>query len=158
MTVSPKKLIDPRYLIALGFGSGLAPRAPGTAGTLAAVLPFLLLTQLPLAWYAGVVVVAFALGVWVCDWVARDMDVKDPGPIVWDEFVGFWIACFMLPPGWYWVVFGVIAFRAFDILKPWPVSLIDRSVARGLGIMLDDVAAGVYALIMIQTLAWLIAF
>ena len=78
------------------------------------------------------------------------MAVKDPGAIVWDEFVGLWIALAWLPDRWLWLVAGFALFRFFDILKPWPVSYLDRNVGGGLGIMLDDVAAGLYALLVIQ--------
>ncbi len=157
MSIPANKLLDVRYLLALGFGSGLARRAPGTFGTFAAVLPFLLMQHLPPLFYVGIVFVSFVAGVLICDWVANDMAIKDPAAIVWDEFVGLWVALFMLPEGWWWIVVGVAIFRFFDIVKPWPVSVLDRSVGGGLGIMADDVAAGVYTLIMVQTIAWALA-
>jgi phosphatidylglycerophosphatase A len=85
------------------------------------------------------------------------MQVKDPACIVFDEFVGVWIALFMLPAGWLWVVMGFAAFRFFDILKPWPVGWLDRNLAGGWGIMLDDVAAGLMSLVLVQLLALLLA-
>ena len=146
----------PLYFAAFGFGSGLSPKAPGTAGTIAAVPLYLLIAGLHPGIYAAVVFIAFVAGVAICDWVARDMAVKDPGAIVWDEFVGLWIALFMLPNGWYWLLFGFLLFRIFDILKPWPVSYFDRELAGGLGIMLDDVAAGFYSLIVLQISAYVV--
>ena len=141
-----------RHWLAFGFGSGLAPKAPGTFGTLAAI-PFYLLIA-PLAWpyYLGLIVVLTVLGIWVCDRTARELGAKDPSAIVWDEFIGFFMT--MLPVsatlltathGWIWVVAGFLAFRLFDIWKPWPIRVIDERVGGGLGIMLDDVLAGLMA-------------
>lgn len=150
-----KVFTHPFYFVAFGFGSGLSPRAPGTAGSVAAIPLYLLIAGLHPGMYAAAVFIAFVVGVIVCDWVARDMAVKDPGAIVWDEFVGLWIALFMLPNGWYWLLTGFLLFRLFDILKPWPVSFFDRELKGGLGIMVDDVAAGFYSLIVLQAAAYL---
>jgi phosphatidylglycerophosphatase A len=141
--------------IACGFGSGLSPFAPGTAGSLAALLPWLLLRELPLAYYALALVLAFALGAGVCRWAVNALRVKDPASVVWDEFVGLWIALaplVWLPRGWMWIFAGFILFRIFDICKPWPVSWADRHVAGGMGVMLDDVIAGIYAAIVLALL------
>lgn len=147
-----KVFSDPRYLLAYGFGSGLLPRMPGTFGTIAAVPFYLLLAQLHFAAYVVAVVLLFGLGVYVCDRVARELNQQDPGAIVFDEFVGLWIALFLLPTGWYWLLTGIVLFRIFDILKPWPVGWLDRNLKGGLGIMADDVAAGVYAFACLQLL------
>lgn len=149
-----KVFTDPRYFVAFGFGSGLAPKAPGTIGTMAAVPVFLIFSGLHPGIYAGIVVAALVAGIMICDSVAADMSIKDPSAIVWDEFVGLWIALFMLPEGWYWLVAGFILFRFFDILKPWPVSFFDRELTGGLGIMMDDVAAGLYSLGLLQCAAY----
>jgi phosphatidylglycerophosphatase A len=157
MKIEPRQVFtDPRYLLALGFGSGLSPKAPGTIGTIAAIPFFLLLNQLDPIVYAVLVIVAFAGGVFVCDWVANQMDLEDPGPVVFDEFVGLWVALFLLPNGWYWVIVGFLLFRFFDILKPWPVNWLDRNLKGGLGIMADDVAAGVYSLAVLQFVAFVL--
>jgi phosphatidylglycerophosphatase A len=149
-------LQKPSALLAFGFGSGLSPKAPGTAGTLAAV-PFLWgLNQLSLYTYLGVTLVAFLLGVWLCERCSRWLGVHDHGGIVWDEFVGFWIACIALPPGWLWLLAAFALFRFFDALKPWPISWLDKNLHGGFGIMVDDVAAGVASLICLQVAAvWL---
>ncbi|MCB1691878.1 MAG: phosphatidylglycerophosphatase A [Pseudomonadales bacterium] len=144
---------DPRYFVAMGLGSGLAPRAPGTFGTLAAVPFYFALIQLSPVWYLVALILLFAAGVYVCEFVSREMEIKDPGAIVFDEFVGLWLSLFMLPGGWYWLPAGVVLFRVFDILKPFPVSWFDRNVKGGLGIMADDVVAGLYALAAVQLLA-----
>lgn len=152
-----RRLIDPRYLLALGFGSGLAPRAPGTFGSLAALVLFLPLSLLPPLWYAVVVVVMFGVGTWVSDFVAKDLAIKDPGMIVIDEFVGLWIALFLLPAGWIYLLIGFALFRLFDVLKPWPVSWCDEQLKGGFGIMMDDVVAGIFALGAIQLGAFFVA-
>lgn len=134
--------------IACGFGSGLSPVAPGTAGSLAALLPWLLLRELPLIGYLAAIALAFALGVWACGFAIRTLRVEDPAAVVWDEFVGQWIALaplLWLPRGWVWIFASFILFRIFDICKPWPVSWADRKVGGGFGVMLDDVIAGGYA-------------
>jgi len=114
-------LRHPAGWIASGFGSGLAPFAPGTAGTLAALLPWLLLRELALPYYAAAVLVAFVVGIWACGWVVEKFRVEDPGFVVWDEFIGLWLALAPLlwrPRGWLWIFFGFILFRMFDISKP----------------------------------------
>jgi phosphatidylglycerophosphatase A len=151
-----KVFTNPLYFVAFGFGSGLAPKAPGTFGTIAALPIFLLLTNLHPAIYAVIVLVALGAGIFICESVAADMEIKDPSAIVWDEFVGLWITLFMLPSGWYWLVAGFILFRFFDILKPWPVSYFDRELKGGVGIMMDDVAAGLYSLGILQFTAYAI--
>lgn len=152
---SPRVLLrDPAGWIATGFGSGLAPRAPGTVGTLAAVLPWLVLRELPLWGYLAVVLAAFALGVWAAQRVIERLRIEDPGLVVWDEFVGLWIALIAVPDGWAWVVIGFGLFRLFDIAKPWPVSWADARLKGGFGAMFDDALAGLYALAALQALAW----
>lgn len=147
---------NPIHFLAFGFGSGAIPKAPGTWGTLAAV-PFVLLwQQLPLAGYALVLIVATLLGVWLCDRTARDMGVHDHGGIVWDEFVGLWLTMLLAPPGWLWLLGGFALFRLFDIWKPWPIGWVDRRVGGGLGIMLDDLLAGLMALLVLLVVELLI--
>ncbi|MGV3593427.1 MAG: phosphatidylglycerophosphatase A [Gammaproteobacteria bacterium] len=145
-------LRNPVHLLAFGFGSGLAPKAPGTFGTLAAIPLYLVFAQLPLAAYALMLVLAFGLGIWICDKAARDLGVHDHGGIVWDEFVGLWITLFVAPPGWWWIVIGFLLFRFFDIVKPFPISWLDRRVTGGLGIMVDDAVAGSFAWFCLQLL------
>ncbi|WP_428035143.1 phosphatidylglycerophosphatase A family protein [Amphritea sp.] len=143
---------NPVHFLAFGLGSGASPWAPGTAGTVAAIPLFLLLQPLSLAWYAAVLVITFVVGIYLCGKTSEDMGVHDHGGIVWDEFVGYWITMFAAPPGWLWIVIGFVLFRLFDIIKPWPISWADKQVAGGLGIMLDDVLAGLMALACLQLL------
>lgn len=145
----------PAGWIACGLGAGLSPFAPGTVGSLVALLPWLALRELPPAYFAIALIAAFALGVWACDWAVRQLRIADPGALVWDEFVGQWIALTPLllwSRDWPWVFAGFILFRIFDIVKPWPVSWADRNVHGGLGVMLDDVLAGIYAAIVLTLL------
>ena len=148
--MSAGRLRNWRHLLAFGLGSGLSPFAPGTFGTLVAVPLYLLLAQLPPWAYAAAVLAAFAFGVWLCASVSRDLRVHDPGGIVWDEFVGYWITMILVPLTWYWMLAGFVLFRLFDIWKPFPISYLDKKVEGGFGIMLDDAVAGLYAAICLQ--------
>jgi phosphatidylglycerophosphatase A len=134
--------------IACGFGSGLSPWAPGTAGSAAALLPWLALRELDAPYYVLVVAIAFAIGAWASNVAIDRLRIADPGAVVCDEFVGQWIALLPLvlaPRGWPWVVVAFGLFRLFDVWKPWPVSWADRRIHGGVGVMLDDVIAGAYA-------------
>lgn len=150
-------LAHPAGWLASGFGAGFAPRAPGTVGTLASLLPWLALRELPLTLYAAVLIFAFALGVWASNWVIRRTGVQDPSVVVLDEFVGLWIALAAAPRGWPWALAGFALFRLFDIWKPWPVRWADAKVGGGFGAMLDDALAGLYALIVLQIAARMLA-
>lgn len=154
-SVRAKVFSRPDYFLAFGMGSGLSPKAPGTAGSVVGLLLFVPVLMLPVLVQLAVVVLGFIFGCWICERVASDMSVKDPGGIVWDEFVGMWIVMLWLP-GWYWLIPAFLLFRFFDVLKPWPVSFADRSLTGGIGIMVDDVLAGLYALACLQLIAWLI--
>ena len=141
----PKVWSNIWHFLAFGFGTGLAREAPGTWGTLAglAVMPLLYWLPLPLAllW----IVLASIFGIWLCGRVAEDLGVHDHGGIVWDEMVGIWLTLILLPNSLMWWVLGFILFRILDIVKPWPISWLDRRLSGGLGIMLDDMLAGVIA-------------
>ena len=147
-----KVMTNPVHILAFGFGSGLAPFAPGTFGTLMAVPLYLIMMQLSLVPYLIVTAIVCITGVWICDKSSKLLGVHDHGGIVWDEFAGFFITMIAAPAGWLWIVIGFALFRLFDIWKPWPISLLDKKVDGGLGIMIDDIVAGVYALICIQAL------
>ncbi|GAA4091036.1 phosphatidylglycerophosphatase A family protein [Zhongshania borealis] len=152
MKIPVSLLKNPVHLLSVGFGSGLAPKAPGTFGTIAA-LPFWYGLQfLPPAYYVVVLILAFVLGVYLCGATADALGVHDHGGIVWDEFVGLWIALFMVPMHITWIALGFVLFRLFDIWKPWPIRVLDAKVHGGFGIMIDDVLAGVYAYLVLQLL------
>ena len=144
-------LKNPWHLLATGFGSGLSPFIPGTMGTLAAVPFFLLLAQLPFTAYVIVVLISCVIGIQICQVTSADMKVHDHGSIVWDEFAGFWITMSIVPAlnipltEWKWLITGFILFRFFDMVKPWPIGWLDKRVHGGLGIMVDDIVAGVMA-------------
>ena len=144
---------NPVHFLAFGLGSGAAPWAPGTVGTAAAVIPYLLWIQfLSPVWFIGLLLVTFIIGVWLCERTSEDLGVHDHSGIVWDEFVGYWLTMFLAPQGWELALVGFVLFRFFDVLKPWPVKWADRRVAGGFGIMVDDVLAGVYAWLGMQVL------
>lgn len=140
-------LRDPVHLLALGFGAGLSPVAPGTFGTLVALPLAWGLLRLPLG--VAVVIVAMLVvgGIRICGESARRLDCHDHPGIVWDEIAAFAALALVLPPGLIWLGIGFGLFRLFDIVKPWPIRDLDHRLAGGLGIMLDDLAAAVYAAI-----------
>ena len=148
-------LTDPLHILAFGFGTGLSPVAPGTVGSLVGVLFAWLTLDLGLP-VQLVIAAAIALsGIWICGESARRIGVHDHGGIVWDEIAGMYITLLVAPPtiaGW---VLGFALFRAFDIAKPWPIRDLDHRLGGGLGIMLDDLAAALYALILLGLYRWL---
>ncbi len=148
---------NPFHWIAIGFGSGLSPIAPGTIGTLAAIPFYLLLSMLTLPFYLIVIVATIFIGIYACQKATDTIGVEDHGGIVWDEFTGYFITMIAAPSGWHWVFIGFILFRFFDILKPQPVGWIDQHVKGGLGIMIDDIIAGFMALIVMQLFAYFTA-
>jgi phosphatidylglycerophosphatase A len=165
----PAELIwsTPEHLLAFGFGAGLAPRAPGTFGTLVGVIFFAGLLWLPWPAYLAATLALFAFGCWVCGESARLLGVHDYGGIVFDEIVGYLIAA--APLVWLrpasvsgWLVGAVLAFvlfRVFDITKPWPIRVFDRRVHGGIGIMIDDAIAGlVAALLLVAVRRWIWTF
>lgn len=144
-------LKNPWHLLATGFGSGLSPIVPGTMGTLASLPFYLFLAHLSLPLYGLVVIASCVIGVKICQVTSDDMGVHDHGSIVWDEFAGMWITMLVVPMfglavfDWKWLATGFVLFRFFDMVKPWPIGWLDKRVHGGLGIMLDDIVAGVMA-------------
>lgn len=142
-------LKTPSGLLAFGFGSGLSPFAPGTAGTIAAIPFAIALKNLSSIWFWLVLVATFALGVWLCGRVSERMGVHDHGGIVWDEMVGYWLAVAFVPNQWEWLLAAFVIFRFFDIFKPWPIRQLDKNVTGGFGIMIDDVLAAIYTIVLL---------
>lgn len=142
----------PHHWLAFGFGAGLSPWAPGTLGTLVGVPLYLLLAPLPLEGYLAAVGILGLIGVWACGKTAAELGQGDPSAVVWDEILGILVTLTAAPPGWIWIGAGVVLFRAFDILKPWPISALDRHLKGGWGILLDDVLAGLCAWALLQGL------
>jgi phosphatidylglycerophosphatase A len=147
-------MATPTGFLAFGFGSGLSPRAPGTAGTVAALPLAVLLVQLPLLAGLLVVIAAFVIGIYLCEVTGRELGVHDHGGIVWDEFVGMWLVLLFVPFHWTWWLAAFVLFRVFDIIKPWPIQWLDKHVRGGFGVMLDDLLAAIYALAPLLAVLW----
>jgi phosphatidylglycerophosphatase A len=140
--------------LATGFYVGKIPKAPGTWGSLAALLPWLLVKDLPLSSYLLLLAALLVLGFFVAGAAEKLLDTPDAGCIVIDEFLGMFVTLTAAPAHPLAWLAGFVLFRIFDIAKPFPVSWFDRHIHGGLGIMLDDVAAGIYALLSLQLLWW----
>ena len=136
--------------LAQGFGTGWSPLMPGTCGTLVGVGVYLLLPPLPLSGYFLITLSLLGIGIGICGRTARLIGNNDHPSIVFDEIVGFLITMIGAPDGWLWVVMGFVFFRLFDITKPWPIRWVERHFQGGLGIMLDDVVAGIFSLLCLQ--------
>lgn len=153
-------LTRPSYLLAAGFGAGLSPLAPGTVGSALALALFLPALLLPLWMQLAIIALAFAIGVPLCGRLAKDLQQKDPGVIVWDEFVGMWLALLPLNAlesplawqSWPWLLAAFLVFRLLDIIKPWPANWADQRLPGGAGVMLDDAVAGGYTLAILMAL------
>lgn len=156
MELPAPDLSNPIHLLAFGLGAGLAPWAPGTVGSLAALLPWWLAAKLGHWGYAGVIVAVGLAGVVVCGIAAEDLVFHDHPGIVWDEMGGLLVALIGLPRTWRTGLAGFLAFRLFDILKPWPVGWVDQTLGGGIGIVLDDLLAGLYALALLHAGWWLL--
>lgn len=144
----------PMQFLASGFGSGCAPVAPGTFGTLAAIPVWMMLSFLSPIPYVIAVIAIFILGCYVSEKASQELNVHDHGGIVIDEFVGFFITMFLVPFSWINILLGFVLFRIFDVIKPWPIKIVDRQVKGGFGIMVDDVLAGVMALLSMHIILW----
>lgn len=138
-------LSHPAHFLALGFGSGLSPKAPGTAGTITSIPIWLWLAEQSFIFQSIFLLLSFFVGIYFCGKTGQALGAQDHGAIVWDEFVGFWLTMMFAPTGFIWVLLGFSLFRLFDIWKPWPINYLDRHLHGGLGVMLDDVLAGIFA-------------
>ena len=138
-------LKNPVHFLALGFGSGLIPFMPGTFGSLAAIPLLLLMAQIPLWAFITITLLASVIGIYLCGKTADDMQVHDHGSIVWDEIAGMFITFLFVPISAMSLCLGFVLFRIFDIVKPWPIGVIDKRLHGGSGIMLDDIIAGAMA-------------
>jgi phosphatidylglycerophosphatase A len=160
MNQSPPNLVrtvltDPVHILAFGFGTGLSPVAPGTVGSLVGVAFAWLSRDLGLLPQLAIAAAIIVAGIWICGESARRIGVHDHGGIVWDEIAGMYVTLLVAPPtlvGW---GLGFALFRLFDILKPWPIRDLDHRLGGGVGIMLDDLAAALYALILLALYGWL---
>ncbi|MDF7670724.1 phosphatidylglycerophosphatase A [Orbaceae bacterium ESL0721] len=140
------RLKNPIHLLAVGLGSGLSPIMPGTMGSLMAIPLWLLFYQLPAPLYWVLILVAFIFGCFICQKTSDDTNTHDSGHIVWDEFVGMWITLFFIPHiSLLWITIAFVAFRIFDMLKPWPIRWFDQKISGGFGIMVDDLIAAIFS-------------
>ena len=141
-------LAHPAHFLALGFGTGLAPVAPGTVGTLLGFpIHGLLASRLAPAELLAVVAGMFAIGVWACGKTGTDLGIADHSAMNWDEVVAFLPVLMLTPPGLGWQAFAFFAFRFFDVVKPPPIRYFDRTLKGGFGVMFDDIAAAFYTLL-----------
>lgn len=143
---------SPSGFLAFGFGSGLSPFAPGTMGTLVAIPFTFALKSLGVPGFWIVLLLLFLLGIYLCESASRKLGVHDHGGIVWDEMVGYWLSVAFVPLQWHWLLAAFLLFRFFDILKPWPIRQLDRKVSGGLGIMIDDIVAALFTIIVLAVL------
>jgi len=144
--LTPKQIMtDPVLFLAFGFGSGLAKKAPGTCGTVAAIPIYLLLVLTGLPIYSLLTIIITVVGIWICGQAADKLGEHDFGGIVWDEVAGYLITMWLVPFSWQTALAGFVLFRLFDIVKPWPIIWLDQHVQGGFGIMIDDVLAGIFA-------------
>ena len=148
---------DPVHWFAFGFGSGLLPVAPGTWGSLFTALGFWFFAPVDTLMLLGISAVLFIAGIWICDESSKRLGVHDHGGIVWDEVVGMLLTLSVARPEPQWFAVAFLAFRVFDVWKPWPIRDVDHSLHGGLGIMLDDVLAAAYAALVTFILQVLIA-
>jgi phosphatidylglycerophosphatase A len=150
-----KVLTDPVNMLAFGLGTGLSPYAPGSVGSLLGVVVAWFTLDLSLTYQIGVAVFLSLSGIWICGESARRIGVHDHGGIVWDEIAGMYITLLVAPPTITAWVLAYLLFRAFDIVKPWPIRDLDHSIDGGLGIMLDDLVAALYAATLLGLYGWL---
>ncbi len=148
-------LSHPAHFCALGFGSGLAKKAPGTFGTLAGLPLFWLIADLGVYTQLAIITALFVAGIYFCEQTGRALGVSDHGSIVWDEIIAIMLVLTVTPYLWHWWLVAFVLFRLFDIWKPAPIRQCDARVKGGLGVMLDDVLAAVYAIISLEILLWL---
>lgn len=148
-------LRSPGVLLATWFGAGYLPKIPGTWGS-AAALPFawglLMVGGVP-ALLIGATVV-FMVGIWAAEAYTQQSGIEDPGPVVIDEVAGQWLVLAFVPMEIVWFLVGFALFRVFDVVKPWPVSVMDRDIKGGFGVMADDIGAGLYAVAAVLALQW----
>lgn len=143
-------LAHPAHFVALGFGTGLAPVAPGTVGTLLAYPLFQVLAPyLSSMELFGVIVLFFLLGVWACEVTGRAMGIADHSGMVWDEVVAMLLILLVIPAGLYWWIAAFFLFRFFDVVKPQPIRYFDQTLKGGFGVMFDDIVAAFYTLLVL---------
>ena len=146
---------DPVHILAFGLGTGLAPKAPGTVGSLLGVVLAWFTLNLGLTAQIGIAIAISLAGIWICGESSRRLGVHDHGGIVWDEIAGMYVTLFLAPVSVVGFVLAFVLFRIMDIVKPWPIRDLDHSMQGGLGIMLDDLLAALYAALLLALYGWL---
>ena len=154
--LSRSVLTDPVNFLAFGFGTGLAPFAPGTFGSIPGLILFWLTLDFGLYVQLSIAIAMALVGIWICGESARRIGVHDHGGIVWDEIVGMYVTLFLAPVSIVGFVLAFVLFRIMDIVKPWPIRDLDHSMRGGLGIMLDDLLAAVYAAVLLALYGWFV--
>lgn len=158
MTTLPnfKFLIShPAHFFALGFGSGLSKKAPGTIGSLVGIPFYLLIATEPITSKLSILFLMFVMGVYLCDITGKNIGIADHGSIVWDEIVAVMLVLVFTPHYWTWWGIAFVLFRLFDIWKPFPIRQCDAKLKGGFGVMFDDLLAAIYAITILKVLAWI---
>jgi phosphatidylglycerophosphatase A len=147
-------LSHPAHFFALGFGSGLAPKAPGTFGTLIGLPLFWLISDFSLSAQLLYILILFIAGIYVCDKTGKDLGVADHSGIVWDEIAAIMLVLTIVPVTWFWWILAFALFRLFDIWKPYPICYVDAKLKNGFGVMFDDLLAAIFAMLVLKFIAW----
>lgn len=150
-------LAHPAHFLALGFGSGLPPKAPGTFGTIAGLPLFYLIAGYSITVQLTIIAGLFIAGVYFCDIAGKALGVSDHGSIVWDEIVAMMLVLMITPNQWPWWLAAFGLFRLFDIWKPFPIRQCDAKLKGGFGVMFDDILAAIYAMISLKGLLWILS-
>ena len=147
----------PAHFFALGFGSGLAQKAPGTFGTIVGLPLFWLISGQSLNTQFAIIALLFVIGIYFCDVAGKNIGVSDHGSIVWDEIVAMLLVLALTPfSAAYWLV-AFLLFRLFDIWKPFPIRQFDAKLKNGFGVMFDDLLAAIYAVLTLMAMQWIIS-
>lgn len=147
---------NPLHFIAFGFGSGAMPVAPGTFGTLMSIPFYLVMQPLSHAVYLAILFMIILASAWICHIVSKDIGIHDHQGMCLDEMPGYFVTMYAAPPGLIWIIIGFLLFRFFDICKPQPIAYIDKNIPGGIGMVLDDVVAGIYSCIILHVIYWII--
>ncbi|PKO50017.1 MAG: phosphatidylglycerophosphatase A [Betaproteobacteria bacterium HGW-Betaproteobacteria-20] len=146
----------PAHFFALGFGSGLAKKAPGTFGTLVGLPLFWLISMYALSTQLIIIAALFLIGIYFCHITGKALGISDHGGIVWDEIVAIMLVLAFTPGQWQWWLTAFLLFRLFDIWKPFPIRQFDAKLKNGFGVMFDDLLAAIFAIIYLQALVWIV--
>lgn len=145
----------PAHFLALGFGTGLAPIAPGTVGTVIALPMYWLISGYALTAQLAMIAFAFLVGIYFCEVAGKAIGVSDHSSIVWDEIAAMMLVLTITPMQLEWWLAAFLLFRLFDILKPYPINICDEKIKGGFGVMFDDLLAAIYAIIALKALLWI---